>query len=134
MPAALMALKILLPSQVFAERADVVRIVAETGEGSVGFLPHRLDCVAALTPGILLYETETDGETFVAVDEGVLVKAGLSVWVSVRRAVGGADLDQLRGAVEREFRALDERERSVRSVTAKLEAGFLNRLAEFHHE
>ena len=34
------------------------RIVSETHEGAFGLLPHRLDCVAALTPGILVYETE----------------------------------------------------------------------------
>ena len=101
MPAALMNLKVLLPFQVFAEKTGVSRIVAETREGSFGLLPHRLDCVAALAPGILTYETEADGEVFVAVDEGVLVKTGPDVLVSVRRALGGTDLGQLREAVER---------------------------------
>ena len=62
MPPALMNLKVLLPFQVFAEKTGVSRIVAETREGSFGLLPHRLDCVAALAPGILTYETEADGE------------------------------------------------------------------------
>jgi len=129
-----MTLKILLPFQVFAEKTGVSRIVAETNEGSFGLLPNRLDCVAALTPGLLLYETEADGEVCVAVDEGVLVKAGSDVLVSVRRAVGGVDLGRLRDAVEQDYLALDERERSVRSVTAKLEIGFLSRLAGFQHD
>ena len=129
-----MNLKVLLPFQVFAEKAGVSRIVAETRAGSFGLLPHRLDCVAALTPGILIYETEADGEVFVAVDDGVLVKTGADVLVSVRRALGGADLGQLRASVEKEFKTLDERETSVRSVMAKLEAGFLRRLASFQHE
>jgi F-type H+-transporting ATPase subunit epsilon len=129
-----MNLKVLLPFQVFAEKTGVSRIVAETGAGSFGLLPHRLDCVAALTPGILIYETEADGEVFVAVDDGVLVKTGADVLVSVRRALGGADLGQLRASVEQEFKTLDERETSVRSVMAKLEAGFLHRLASFQHE
>ena len=129
-----MNLKILLPFQVFAEKVGVSRIVAETRAGSFGLLPHRLDCVAALAPGILVYETEADGEVFVAVDDGVLVKTGADVLVSVRRALGGADLGQLRASVEKEFKTLDERETSVRSVMAKLEAGFLHRLASFQHE
>jgi F-type H+-transporting ATPase subunit epsilon len=129
-----MSLKILLPFQVFAEKTGVSRIVAETPAGSFGLLPQRLDCVAALTPGILIYETEADGEVFVAVDDGVLVKTGADVLVSVRRALDGADLGQLRAAVEKEFTTLDERETSVRSVMAKLEAGFLHRLASFQHE
>ena len=103
MPLTLMNLKILLPFQIFAEKTGVSRIVAETREGSFGLLPHRLDCVAALEPGILIYETESDGEVLVAVDEGVLIKTGLEVLVSVRRALGGADLGQLRATVEQEF-------------------------------
>ena len=129
-----MNLKVLLPFQIFADKPDVLRIVAETQEGSFGLLPHRLDCVAALVPGILIYETQSDGEVFVAVDEGVLVKTGPDVLVSVRRALGGTDLGQLRAAVEQEFLTLDEREQSVRSVMAKLESGFLRRFATFQHE
>lgn len=129
-----MNLKVLLPFQVFAEKTGVSRIVAETQEGSFGLLPHRLDCVAALVPGILIYETDSDGEVFVAVDEGVLIKTGPDVLVSVRRALLGKDLGKLREAVEKEFLTLDEDERNVRSVMAKLETGFLRRLATFHHE
>ena len=90
--------------------------------------------MAALTPGILIYETDADGEVFVAVDEGVLVKTGADVLVSVRRAMGGADLGQLREAVEQEFLTLDEHEQSVRSVMAKLETGFMRRFADFQHD
>ena len=135
MPLAGMNLKVLLPFKVFAEKSGVLRIVAGTREGSsFGLLPHRLDCTAALAPGILMYETAADGEVYVAVDEGVLVKAGTDVLVSVRNAIGEMDLDRLREEVEREFLDLDEQEKSVRSVLAKLESGFIHRFATFHHE
>ena len=129
-----MNLKVLLPFQIFAAKTGVSRIVAETLEGSFGLLPHRLDCVAALAPGVLIYESETDGEVFLAVAEGVLVKTGPDVLVSVRRAIGGTDLGQLREAVEKEFLILDEHEQSTRTVMAKLETGFLRRFATFQHE
>lgn len=129
-----MNLKILLPFKVFAEKTGVRRIVSETQAGSFGLLPHRLDCVAALTPGILIYETQADGEVFVAVDGGVLVKTGPDVLVSVRRAMGGANLGQLRQAIEKEFLTLDEHEQNVRSVMAKLETGFVRRFATFQHD
>lgn len=129
-----MNLKVLLPFQIFVETGGVLRIVTETREGSFGILPHRLDCVAALAPGILVYETEADGEVFVAVDEGVLIKTGADVLVSVRRAISGTDLAKLRDSVEREFLTLDEHERSTRSASAKLEMGFLHRFASFQHE
>lgn len=130
----LMNLKVLMPFQVFIEKTNVSRIVAETHEGSFGLLPNRLDCVAALTPGILLYETDLDGEIYLAVDEGVLVKTGPEVLVSVRRVLGGTDLNQLRDAVEQEFLTLDEQERSVRSVLVKMESELIHRMASFSND
>ncbi|RPI63485.1 MAG: F0F1 ATP synthase subunit epsilon [Planctomycetaceae bacterium] len=129
-----MNLKVLLPFRVFAETTGVSRIVAETGEGSFGLLPRRLDCVAALAPGILIYETDAEGEVYVAVDEGMLVKTGFNVLVSVRNAIGGTDLGQLHETVEREFLNLDDREQNVRTVLSKMESGFIRRLVKFHHE
>lgn len=134
MPLTSIHLKVLLPFHIFTERPDVARIVADTQAGSFGLLPHRLDCVAALGPGILTYQTQSDDETHVAIDEGVLVKIGSDVFVSVRKAVGGTDLGQLRDTVKREFAAIDEHERDARAVMAKLEAGLLHRLASFQHE
>jgi len=133
-PPALMHLEVLLPFGIFAEKTGVSRIVAESREGSFGLLPHRLDCVAALVPGILIYQNEAEGEAYVAVNEGVLIKSGLDVLVSVRNAIGGTDLGQLSAAVEREFLNLDEREQDVRSVMERMESDFIRRLAEFHHE
>ena len=130
----LMNLKILLPFQIFAEKMNVINILAGGRGGSFGLLPHRLDCVAALAPGILIYHTESEGEVLVAVDEGVLVKTGADVLVSVRRAIGGTDLGQLQAVVTKEFLTFDDNEQSVRSAVAKLETGFLRRLATFQHE
>lgn len=129
MSATRMQLEILLPFKVFARKTGVSRIVAETAQGSFGLLPQRLDCVAALVPGILVCESDDEGETWLAVDEGVLVKAGAKVSISVRRALGGTDPEQLRQAVEQEFLARDEQEESVRQVMARLEAGFMRRYA-----
>jgi len=68
------------------------------------------------------------------VDEGVLVKTGQEVLVSVRRALGGTDLGQLHDAVEKQFLTLDEHEQSVRTAMAKMETGFLRRFAAFQNE
>ncbi|KAB2887996.1 MAG: F0F1 ATP synthase subunit epsilon [Desulfobulbaceae bacterium] len=127
-----MDLKILLPSEIFTERSAVSRIVAETLQGSMGILPRRLDCVAALVPGILLFEEDDQGETYVAVDEGVLVKRGSRVLVSVRNAIGGDDLGLLHEAIVREFLNLDEEARRVRQVLAKMESMFIRRFVRYH--
>ncbi len=129
-----MTLKLLLPFQVFAESAGVSRIVAESKDGSFGILPNRLDCIAALVPGILSYETQARREIFIAVDEGVLVKTGREVLVSVRRALQGTELGLLRSAIERDFLTLDAEAQRLREVMAKLETGFVRRLAGLRDE
>lgn len=130
----LMSLKILLPYKVFYETNNVKSIVAETSEGSYGFLPQRLDCVAALIPGILTYETEKKGVEYVAIDEGILIKFGTQVLISVRNAVGGTDLGKLHESVEKQFENLNEKEKSARLVMAKLESSFVQTLEKFHKE
>jgi F-type H+-transporting ATPase subunit epsilon len=129
-----MNLKILLPFGVFAEKTGVARIVAETSSGSYGLLPNRIDCVAALVPGILAFETIEEGEVYIAVDEGILIKTGVEVLVSVRNAIAGADLATLHETVMNTFLNLDAQERDARRVMAKMESGFIRRLMEFHHE
>jgi F-type H+-transporting ATPase subunit epsilon len=121
-------LEILLPFAVFLANEPVSRVVAMTPSGSFGLLPHRLDCVAALSPGILTYSTPAGREFNVAIDRGMLIKTGAQVRVCVRRALGGAELGSLRSAVEQEFTKLDEQERSLRSTLAGLESGFIRRL------
>jgi F-type H+-transporting ATPase subunit epsilon len=129
-----MHLKNLLPFQVFLEKKDISRIVAETSAGSIGLLPHRLDFVAVLEPGIFVYENEGEGEVYLAVDEGIMIKTGMDVLVSVRNAIRGKELSQLREAVEKEFLTVDEREKNMHSVMAKLESGIIRRFVEFYHD
>jgi F-type H+-transporting ATPase subunit epsilon len=129
-----MNLKILLPFRVLTERADVARITVETDAGSIGFLPRRLDCVAALKPGIMAFQAKGEVETYVAIDEGILVKTGPDVLVSARNAIGGADLNTLRNAVTDEFLSVDVHEQSMRRMMAIMESGFIRRFAEFQRE
>jgi F-type H+-transporting ATPase subunit epsilon len=123
----LMTLEVLLPFEVFTTEQAVTRIVVETTDGSFGLLPRRLDCVAALVPGILVFERQGSGEAYLALDEGVLVKTGAKVVISVRRALRGTDLTRLRDAVEREFLSLDAQEAEIRAAMARMETGFLRR-------
>ncbi|SEK22815.1 F-type H+-transporting ATPase subunit epsilon [Maribacter orientalis] len=129
-----MDLKILLPYKVFMNSIRVNRVTVDTNAGSYGFLPQRLDCVAALVPGILTYETATGGVYYVAIDEGVLIKTENEIQVSVRNAIGGADLGKLRETIEREFKNLDENERIARSAVAKLESEFIQSIKKLRQE
>jgi len=123
-----MHLKVLTPERTAVDQA-VTKIIAEGANGSFCLLPRHADFVAALVPGLL--EIHGGGtETFFAVDEGILVKAGPEVLVSTRRAIRGDDLEHLRQTVEREFRALDEQQRRVRAAAARLEADLVRRFME----
>ena len=129
-----MNLKILLPYKIFAEINDVSSVVMETSAGSYGLLPQRLDCVAALVPGILTYKTKNEKVTYVAVDEGVMVKAGADVLVSVRNAVGGVDLGKLGELIKNDFSNQDETDRETKTVIAKLERGFIYSFDKFRNK
>jgi F-type H+-transporting ATPase subunit epsilon len=129
-----MNLKILLPFKIFDEIKNVRRIVVETSEGSYGLLPQRLDCVAAIVPGIFTYETESGGAKYIAVDAGILVKAGTEVLLSVRNAIGGADLGKLGEIVKKQFSVKDDREEQAQSVMRKLESSFMYSFNKFLKE
>ncbi len=125
----MMHLKILLPFRVFEDVSNVKRIVMETSDGSFGVFPQRLDCVAALVPGIFTYETDT--VQYIAIDEGVMIKAGEKVLVSVRNAIHGSSLAELNHSVETAFIRLNEDEKEMRSSMAKMESGFIINLERF---
>jgi F-type H+-transporting ATPase subunit epsilon len=123
-------LKILVPAGVFASITNVERMVVMTPTGSFGLLPHRLDCAAVLSPGLLSYSTGTADEIHLAVDSGVLVKTGPEVLVCVRHAIAGTDLGRLRQAVQQELLKLSEQESSSRRTLAHLESGLIRAFVE----
>ncbi len=110
--------------------ADVAKVLGEGIEGGFALLPRHIDIVAALVPGLLSYVDASGEEQFLGVDEGVLVKCGAEVTVSVLGAFRSTDLSQLRAEVERQFLTLGEHERSARTALARLEAGAIRRVME----
>lgn len=124
-----MRLKLLTPIAVLVDET-VSKINAEGPEGLFCLLPRHRDWVAALVPGIVGFVTLDGPETFVAVDQGVLVKCGGEVLISVRRAVCDCDLACLRDVVETRFRQYDDQEKAARSAIARLEAGVIRRFLE----
>lgn len=117
-----MKLKLYLPQEILIDRL-VKKVIAESKHGAFCLLPHHIDCLAILVPGILTYQTMEDEEVFVAVDEGILVKCDSEVRVSTRHGIQGQDLNHLKQQINRRFRILDEQERQTRTALAKLEAG-----------
>jgi F-type H+-transporting ATPase subunit epsilon len=124
-----MKLKVLLPTEILVDQ-EVTKVIAEAENGSFCLLPRHIDFVAALPPGILIFESAEGHEEFIAVDEGTLIKVGREVLVSTRNAVRSSELGTLKQIVEQEFRVLDDREKMARSASAKLEADLVRRFIE----
>ncbi len=125
-----MRLKIFVPSKILID-CDVVKVVAEAPNGSFGILPQHIDFVAALVPGVLMF-TDADGkESFVGIDEGILLKRGGEVMVSTVDASQGDDLSVLRETVRQRQENMNDHERSARSALARLEAGVVKRFMQF---
>lgn len=123
-----MRLKVFLPMRILLDQ-EVTKIVAEAENGSFCLLPRHIDFVAALARGIVSFESDT-GEEFLAVDGGILVKQASEVRISTRKAVRSKDLHEMKQIIKQEFEVLDEREKKIRSVLAKLEADFAKSLFE----
>jgi F-type H+-transporting ATPase subunit epsilon len=124
-----MMLKILLPAEILLEQ-EVKKIVAEAENGSFCLMPNHIDFVATLAPGLFTYEKAEGGQEIMAMDVGTLVKKGSDVLVSTRNAVRAADLGKLKQVVVKQYDILDEREKMVRSASAKLEASLIRRFVE----
>lgn len=124
-----MTLKVILPSGILLNQ-EAVKVVAEAQNGSFCLLPRHVDFVAALVPGILALTGPDGAETFLAVDEGILVKRGPEVRVSTWNAVQGK-LGELRQAVRQQFRELDEGEQKARRALDRLEASLVRQIVEW---
>lgn len=122
----MMHLQILLPTEVLVD-TTTAKVVAEAENGSFCLLPRHTNFVTALAPGILTYTDSENHDQFVGVANGVLVKRGNDVLVSVEYAVEGNNLGDLRENVRHYFETVDERERQAVSAVARLEADFVRR-------
>jgi F-type H+-transporting ATPase subunit epsilon len=128
-PAEHMRLEVFTPTALLVDDA-AVKVIAEGPEGYFAVLPRHIDLAAALTPGLLVYVTAAGEERLLGIDEGVLVKRGAEVRVSVLDAFESDDLASLRKQVARRFLSLDEHERSARTALARLEAGAIRHVLE----
>jgi len=111
-------------------KQEVKKIIAEAENGSFCLMPNHIDFVATLAPGIFTYEPIGGGQELLAMDVGTLVKKGPDVLVSTRNAVRAPDLGKLKEVVVQQYDVLDEREKMVRSASARLEASLIRRFVE----
>lgn len=124
-----MNLRLLLPTDILVDET-VKKVSAEANNGAFTILPRHIDFATALIPGIFSYVDEQDKEVFFAMDEGVLIKRGNDVRVSVRRAMRGDNLEHLSQLLREQFEQINDRERKARRVLADLESTLVRHFIE----
>ena len=124
-----MDLRVLLPDKTVWQ-GKVKKIVGEAIDGSFCLLPAHIDFVTILTSGIFYTVTEDNKDTYLAVNEGILIKIGSEVTVTTRNAVPGEDLNNLKKQVAQDFQKINEQDRHARNILQKLEADFVRRFLD----
>ncbi len=110
-------------------RGAAAQISGVAANGGFGILPNHIDFVTALVPSVLLV-TQADGtERIFGIDEGVLVKKGRDVEISVQRGVEAPDLASLDAAVTDFWDTMEDEERAARAALSRLEADMVRRFA-----
>ena len=126
----MMEVSIYLPTEIYWQSGDIVKIIAEGLEGYYTLLPRHIDYVSVLVPGILTMEDQKGTELLFAVDYGTLIKQDEKVMVSTRNCVQGDNMATLAKIVEDQFEQLDDLEKKARTALAGLEHSMLQRFAE----
>jgi F-type H+-transporting ATPase subunit epsilon len=125
----MMQLKVMEPEKMIVDvQAD--KVIAEGQNGSFCLEPRHVDFVSVLKTGILLYMSG-DQEHYVAVDEGVLVKCGRQVLVSVLNAIKGDTLEELKQRILKEFKKTEAMNQASKIALKSMEADLLLRFMEF---
>ncbi|MEK6796780.1 MAG: F0F1 ATP synthase subunit epsilon [Spirochaetota bacterium] len=115
-----MMLTVSTPTDTIVER-DVRKIIAEGVRGFFCLLPNHIDIVSPLKAHILSYDNAEGRTAYIAIDEGMLVKKGGDVSLSVRYAVRGTSKAEMERIVEDDLGKKALAERDVRDIIATLE-------------
>ena len=125
----MMDLKILLPEKTYWQ-GKVKKIVGEAINGFFCLLPHHVDFLTIMNPGIFFAQTEKDEDVYIAINEGILIKFNYTVTLSTRGAVKGNNLGDLKKEIEENFAKINEQEKGARNALQKLEADFVRRFLD----
>jgi len=125
-----MRVRIMSCTEVVLDR-EAVHVTAEDPGGSLGIRPGHAPLVAPLEQSIVTVRTENDGETYVAVNGGVLVVTGPEVRIASRQAVAGTDMAHLEDTVLKRFQEEAEASKASRTNFERMRLDFMRRVLDF---
>jgi F-type H+-transporting ATPase subunit epsilon len=109
---------------------EVSKVSLEGSHGAFTMLPRHVDFVSDVLPCIMIYVPVEGEEQFLALEEGVVVKRGNEVMISVRGALRGEELGRLTERLAEEAEEMVEREKEARGALARLESHLVRRFVE----
>ena len=122
-----MRVKLILPYKTILDKT-VNKVSAPGVEGDFQILPKHIDGTWSLKAGILVISMED--EVYFAIDQGVLVKEGDTVYISCFQAIKGDSLESLTDTVKNDLQVLNSREKKAREVLLRLETETIKRFIE----
>lgn len=122
-----MRLKLILPYKTILDK-EVDKITAPGSNGNFQILPKHIDGTWTLESGIL--SILSDKKLYYAINQGVAVKEGDTVYISTFQAIAGDSLKELTNTVRESLNLLDERERKAREVLIRLETDTIRQFME----
>ena len=124
-----MKIKLVLPYETILEK-ECIKITAPGRGGSFQIKPRHVDITWTLEPGILEIFYENDQVDYFALNQGVLVKQGSTVYISAYQAIKGTSLEALKDEVRERFSSLSKKEQEAQMILSKLESDTIRRLVE----
>lgn len=120
-----MFLKVHTPFKILIKE-KVAKILVEGSDGFFGILPKHIDTTTKLVPSILTYE-DAQGEGYMVVDEGILVKKGDGVQICTKDVWESRDLGKIHEVMRQKQTQMQEEEEQSALETTKLELGIVKR-------
>ncbi len=106
-------------------KVKIKKVTFETLNGYYTLKPKHVDFVSAMSANIVTYTTEENKDKYVACHQGIVVKKGATVTMSVQKAVMGDTLDDLEVIMEKEFKETNEQRKQLNIAMARLEMGLM---------
>lgn len=122
-----MRLKFIIPHKTILDK-EVKKITAPGSNGDFQILPKHIDGTWTLRTGIL--NITADKDLYYAINQGVVVKQGDTVYLSTIQAIPGESLAELSITVEDTLKVLDEKERKAKEVLIRLEMETIKKFIE----
>lgn len=126
----LMTVRVRTPTRLVIDTGGIRAVKCETNAGRCTIEPRRLDGVVALAPGILTLRGASGTVIEAAIDEGLLVKTGSDVTISVRHMIMAAGKESLRHALNEELMRIRNTESDLRIALSSLETRFMKEFSQ----